>query len=270
VATAGNYEACAVCGRHLLRGEEPEVFLNDGQQRDVCELCIPQALFAGWIRVGVGDAPTLEPNRRGSGLRNVIERLPRLGRKPSRSERPDRHDSPARRAAERQRATRPQSGSTAGASASSGGPHERRPHRLEDEVAALGLPSEEPAAPLAAYRTTATGAPAHVTTSGARMAARTVDLYNHSEHPRKLSGIARSLGAPWVTVRPVEGSRMQIVIAWELTWYRFEVDLARESEGVRAAGHGSSLQDLDSDEVEPNAVADEHGYLYLSTATPAV
>lgn len=254
-----------MCGRHLLRGEAPEVFLSDGERRDVCELCTPQALFAGWIRVGAGDAPTLEPNRRGGGLKNVIERLPGLKRK---SLRPDPQESPARRAAERRRVTR-EVAETEEPDASQ--TRTRRPHRLEDEIGALGLPPEEPAAaPLAAYRTTATGAPAHVTTSGARMAARTVDLYNHSEHPRKLSGIARSLGAPWVTVRPVEGSRMQVVIAWELTWYRFEVDLARESDGVRAAGHGSSLQDLAPGEVEPNAVADEHGYLYLSTATPAV
>lgn len=260
MATAGNYEVCALCGRHLLRGEAPEVFLSDGERRDVCELCTPQALFAGWIRVGAGDAPTLEPNRRRGGLKSVIERLPSLGR---RSPRPEPQESAGRRAAERRRTTREADEQPAPQSRS------RRPHSLQDEIAALGVPVEEPAAPLAAYRTTATGAPAQVTTSGARMAARTVDLYNHSEHPRMLSGIARSLGAPWVTVRPVEGSRMQIVIAWELTWYRFEVDLARESEGVRAAGHGSSLQDLAPGEVEPNAVADEHGYLYLSTATPA-
>lgn len=250
-----------MCGRHLLRGEAPEVFLDDGERRDVCELCTPQALFAGWIRVGAGDAPTLEPNRRGGGLKNVIERLPGFGRK---SSRPNPQEAPARRAAERRRAAREAAGTEEPESRA------RRPHRLEDEIGTLGLPVEEPAAPLAAYRTTATGAPAHVTTSGARMAARTVDLYNHSEHPRTLSGIARSLGAPWVTVRPVEGSRMQVVIAWELTWYRFEVDLARESDGVRAAGHGSSLQDLMAGEVEPNAVADEHGYLYLSAATPAI
>ncbi len=266
MATAGNYEVCAMCGRHLLRGEAPEVFLNDGQRRDVCELCIPQALFAGWIRVGVGDAPTLEPNRGRGGLKNLVERLPKLGRKPSR---PDPSESPARRAAERRRTSRESAAAAADAPAASSTPRDRRPHRLEDEIGSLGGPEEQPAAPLAAYRTTATGAPAHVTTSGARMAARAVDLYNHSAHPRMLSGIARSLGSPWVTVRPVEGSRMQFVIAWELTWYRFEVDLARESDGVRAAGQGTSLQDLAPGEIEPNAVADEHGYLYLSTATPA-
>lgn len=264
MATAGNYEACAMCGRHLLRGEDPEVFLNDGERKDVCELCVPQALFAGWIRVGVGDAPTLQPNRRRGGLKSVLDRVSGIGRRASR---PDPHESPARRS-ERRRASREQEAAAESPVAASAA-RERRPHRLEDEIRALGVPVEEPPAPLAAYRTTATGAPAQVATAGSRMAARAVDLYNHSSHPRMLSGIARSLGAPWVTVRPVEGSRMQIVIAWELTWYRFEVDLARESDGVRQAGQGTSLQDLAPGEVEPNAVADEHGYLYLGTAAPA-
>jgi len=119
---------------------------------------------------------------------------------------------------------------------------------------------------LAEQATTAGGGRAQVISAGARMAARAVDLYNHSEHPRTVAGVARSLGAPWVTIRTVEGSLMRIVIAWELTWYRFEVDLAREANGVNATGTGSSLGDLLPGDVEPNAVADEHGYLYLYDA----
>ncbi len=94
MATAGNYEVCALCGRHLLRGEAPEVFLNDGERHDVCELCTSQALFAGWIRVGAGDAPSLEPNRRRGGLKSMLERLSGGGR---RSSRPDPQESPALR-----------------------------------------------------------------------------------------------------------------------------------------------------------------------------
>jgi hypothetical protein len=142
---------------------------------------------------------------------------------------------------------------------------EWRPHRLEDEVEGLALQEEPAAAPLAAYATDGAGATAHVTTSGARMTARAIDVYNHSEHPRRLAGIARTLGAPWVTVRTLEGSRVQIVLAWELTWYRFELDLAREADGVRPTGQGTSLQDLTAGDVDPNAVADDHGYLYLQT-----
>lgn len=249
---------CAVCDRHLLRGEQPEIFLHDGSRRDVCELCVPRALHAGWIRVGVNDAPTLEPNRRGA---SILERLRR-----SKRPRPQEAEPAAQRSANRRRGPQPIQRQEPAAEPSR---PEWRPHRIEDEVEGLALAEEPAAAPLAAYATTAEGAHAQVTTSGARMVARAIDLYNHSEHPRKLAGIARTLGAPWVTVRSLEGSRMQVILAWELTWYRFELDLARESDGVRATGHGTSLQELQPGDVDPNAVADENGYLYLQTGVSA-
>ena len=62
-----------------------------------------------------------------------------------------------------------------------------------------------------------------------------MELFNVSEHPRTVSGVARSLGAPVVAVRPsqTEGSVVTIVVAWELSWYRYEVDLGNEAAGVR-------------------------------------
>lgn len=78
MSTPGNYVACAFCERHLLRGEQPEVFLNDGERREVCELCVPQALYAGWIRVGVNDAPTLAPNRK-RGAWSFLDRFRKRG-----------------------------------------------------------------------------------------------------------------------------------------------------------------------------------------------
>ncbi|MDO9408553.1 hypothetical protein [Patulibacter sp.] len=254
MSSPGNYEACAVCDRHLLRGEQPEIFLHDGARKDVCELCVPRALYAGWIRVGVNDAPTLEPARRRGA--SIVERL-RRGAKRDRAPRSPRPETAGGRSSRRREQQ---------AAEAEPDPNVRpqwRPHRIEDEVEGLRLTDEPAAAPLAAYASTSAGDAVHVTTSGARMTARAIDLYNHSDHPRRLAGIARTLGAPWVTVRTIEGSRVQIVLAWELTWYRFELDLAREADGVRATGQGTSLQDLTPGDVDPNAVADDHGYLYL-------
>ncbi len=42
--------ACDLCGRRLLRGERPDVFLGGGQRRMVCELCAPRATHEGWRR----------------------------------------------------------------------------------------------------------------------------------------------------------------------------------------------------------------------------
>ncbi len=95
--------------------------------------------------------------------------------------------------------------------------------------------------------------------------ARALDLFNASAHPRTVAGVARSLGAPIVAARPslTEGSVVTIVVGWELSWYRFEVDLADEAAGVRLADQGTELDELDPGEGVPNAAADDHGDLHL-------
>ena len=50
IVTSHPEVACEVCGRRLLRGEQPEVFLSGGQRRMVCELCVPRATHEGWLR----------------------------------------------------------------------------------------------------------------------------------------------------------------------------------------------------------------------------
>jgi hypothetical protein len=90
-----------------------------------------------------------------------------------------------------------------------------------------------------------------------------IEAFNGSEHPRTVSGVARSLGLPLVSVRPVQGhpSVVHLVIAWELYWYRYEFDLADEDGGVRLAAEGQELDELAALEREPNAVCDEQGRL---------
>ena len=98
--------------------------------------------------------------------------------------------------------------------------------------------------------------------------ARSLDLFNGSAHPRTVAGVARSLGAPIVAVRPsiTEGSVVTIVVGWELSWYRFEVDLADEAAGPRITGQGTELAELDAADQVPNAAADDHGLLHLVAA----
>ncbi len=49
-----------------------------------------------------------------------------------------------------------------------------------------------------------------------------------------------------MTVRVLEdsGSTVAIVVAWELCWYRYEVDLGDEAAGARLAGQGMELEEL--------------------------
>ena len=76
---------------------------------------------------------------------------------------------------------------------------------------------------------------------------RAIELYNASSHCRMIAGVARTLGAPLVSGRPspTEGSIVTIVIAWEISWYRFEVDLADEVAGVRKTAQGYELSELE-------------------------
>ena len=75
---------------------------------------------------------------------------------------------------------------------------------------------------------------------------RALDVFNASDHVRTVGGVARSLGPPAVSVRPLPDrpSVVAITVMWELSWYRFEVDLSDEGSGVRREGHGAELSDL--------------------------
>jgi hypothetical protein len=97
---------------------------------------------------------------------------------------------------------------------------------------------------------------------------RALDVFNSSEHTRTVGGIARSLGAPVVSARPL-GDRPSVVgiaVMWELSWYRFEIDLSDEAGGVRQVAQGAELSELDPDELVGNAAADERGSLHLPGA----
>src|SRR5580704_3299483 len=70
IVTSHPEVACDVCGRRLLRGEQPDVFLSGGQRRTVCELCVPRATHEGWLREADDHSLSLRPAgpRRGRSL----------------------------------------------------------------------------------------------------------------------------------------------------------------------------------------------------------
>jgi len=128
-------------------------------------------------------------------------------------------------------------------------------------------PVPAPPAPAAPVRTrTALREPRHVRAvpaSAEQRVASAIAAFNNSEHPRTVAGVARSLGLPIVSVTPARDhpSLVRLVVAWELCWYRYEVDLADEEEGVRLADQGSELDELAPFEREPGAICDQSGSL---------
>ncbi len=98
---------------------------------------------------------------------------------------------------------------------------------------------------------------------------RALDVFNASDHKRTVGGVARSLGAPAVCVRPRTDrpAVVAITVMWELSWYRFEVDLSDEAGGVRRDAQGDELSELVPEEQVANAAADERGALHLGVNT---
>jgi hypothetical protein len=63
-----HHTTCDVCGRTLLRGEHPDVYVAGGERRWVCDLCTTRALHEGWVREGTvpnydGDSSARERRR---------------------------------------------------------------------------------------------------------------------------------------------------------------------------------------------------------------
>lgn len=234
---------CAVCGRSLLRGERADVFLHAGERRQVCELCTPRAVHEGWIREGADFAPArVRGWSRGSGP-GFLERLRRRRDEGVELLVPEGAEGLVGGVSDEHYAPEPEVQ-----------PPPSREHRPPAEYE---LPSEPEL-----YRDERM---VHAIPTNADMKiARAIEVFNSSEHCHRISGVSRTLGAPVVSVRPsaVEGSIVTVVVAWELSWYRYEIDLADELAGVRNTAQGSELSELDEQDRTPNAVVDDQGLLH--------
>jgi hypothetical protein len=104
-----------------------------------------------------------------------------------------------------------------------------------------------------------------VPTSDDHKMASAVEVFNGSEHRRTVASVGRSLGPPAVSVRPAAGrpSVVNLVVAWELCWYRYEIDLSDDVPTVRVADQGIELEELEPEERQPNAISAENGSLVL-------
>jgi hypothetical protein len=228
--------ACDICGRTLLRGEHAEGYLAAGQRRQVCELCTARAQHEGWIRESGGDDLALRHPRGDGRGRSFIDRF-RARRERARevneeiaAETVAPEPAPAPRRRERERERERDDADT--------GSHEtpRRPRHVRAVPTNADLKME-----------------------------RALEVFNDSDHTRTVGGVARSLGAPEVSVRPLaeRPSVVAITVMWELSWYRYEVDLSDEAGGVRRDAQGDELSELSDDERVVNAAADDRGGLHL-------
>jgi predicted Fe-S protein YdhL (DUF1289 family) len=234
--------SCDVCGRTILKGERTEWYLAPGgHRRQVCDLCAVRAQHHGWIREsGGGNLPARVP--RNEPRRGVLGRL--------------RKRRPAARPSEDEA-------------------------RLSEQEAMFGAgsgvepdehPAEEPGpvAPPPRARTRPQS-PRHVravpTTAEVKVE-RALELFNGSGHQRTVAGLARTLGEPWVSAipDPTQASAVSVLVAWELSWYRYRVDLGDEADPVMMLDKGEEIDQIDEPLRAWNAGLDADGRVVAGKA----
>ena len=242
--------ACDICGRTILKGERIEPYLAPGGQRHVvCELCTDRAYNEGWIREAAHDempATTRRPDQRG-GL------FGRLRRKRGPEPLPELEEEPVFAEPE-------------------GVPEAAPPEPVYEEPIFEAPP--EPAAPAPMFtpprqqRRDARHVRA-VPTNAQVKVERALELFNGSEHVRTIAGIAKTLGEPWVSAAPLAQApaEVSIVVAWELSWYRFRVDLGDADDPVTLVDKGQELDELDDGMRDWNATALADGRLAVGVAS---
>lgn len=215
---ATDRQTCAVCHRGILRGERTYEYATPaGDVRDVCALCRPSAERAGWVPPSSLEvAATARTERRRGWLSGVLFR------------RPGQHTA-GTQAESRQRAA---SESTV--------PSPRR------EVDHDEQPPPAPTAP-------AKPATAQPPTRDPISAGLTI--FNTSDIPRLIAGLNRSLGQPRAAVNQGRGGdTLEVTVAWELSWYTWQV----RGEDVSEIAKGAEIADRDAGEPDWNAeVADD-------------
>ena len=281
-------DSCEVCARTILKGERAEPYLAPGGQRHlVCELCVARAEASGWIRESAhADLPAShgpEPRR---GLVDRVRRWRPEGRGTGvRSNGREGRESDAGSIGEPDPSE--ERDAVVGAAALEGAPDIEEwevldEHRaaesalVEDRraVGAMPVGDDLPAEPRGPLRRLASPRrrPRHVRavpTNSQVKVERVLEVFNASKHRRTVAGLSRTLGPPWVSAapEPESPSYVTIVVAWELSWYRYTVDLGDAQDPVSLAAKGHELEELDPGDRDWNGAVTPEGGLVAAVGS---
>ena len=86
------------------------------------------------------------------------------------------------------------------------------------------------------------------------------DLFNSSQYRRTVGGIAKSLGAPSISVVPLSGVNADVVVtvAWDISWYQYRIT-PDSAQPVRLAERGHDPADLEGSFTDWNAHLEDDG-----------
>jgi hypothetical protein len=246
------FPSCEVCGRTLLKGEQLHEYVTPQEQRlGVCVLCRGRAEASGWILAEEYSSAAREPTSRGRRGQALRERFGRAAARARSTARASLGGARGEGDAEK----RGDDGVAARASSAVSPPEQRpagRPRQPSKRDAAP-QPSMQPSARQSRRRRGPEAIMRHA-----------VELFNSSEECRKVAGLIRSLGQPQAAVRPDPGRQIALVtVAWELSWYQWEVTDDSHREPVREVAKGTDLAELSEDARAWNAAVAEDGRLRL-------
>jgi hypothetical protein len=240
---------CSVCGRTILKGEQAHEYVNpQGQRLGVCVLCRSRAESSGWVPAELAGAGTYAPPsraRRGEALRKRLERAASRARSSARGA---RRDAPSTEASAEKNGAPGQSATQQRAK-----PKRRAQPKRE--------PAPQPAGEAAPKKPRPRRGPE-------ALMRRAVERFNGSEERRKVAGLVRSLGEPRAAVRADAGRQMALVtVAWEISWYQWEVSADGHDAPVREVAKGDDLSELADEAQAWNAAVTDDGTLRLQTAS---
>jgi hypothetical protein len=242
VQQPGDLASCAVCERTILPGERiSEYVAPDGERVGVCALCKPRAEASGWIPAEHAGRLAREPAPRRRRSLNLRQRLTKASEGLSRAT-----EAASARLGGRQEAEDEADGT--------GAEREARPARSDRAQPSPRPQPDAPPKPRAGEPLTRE-----------RLLRLAVDAFNAGPGPRKIAGLVRSLGQPQVAVRHDGDATALVTVAWELSWYQWNVDLDGGTE-VREVRKGSELSELESAEQSWNATVADDGRLRLELA----
>ncbi len=262
------YPHCEVCGRTILKGEQTHAYVTTQAQRlEVCVLCRPRAEASGWIpaeRAGKLIQAPAGRGRPGEALRK------RLGQAAARA----RAGARPRRRAERRNgdaaegSKQAQDAAPPPVPAASEEPQvdrapssqaQQAPKRARSQPKRQSKP--EPAGEAASKQPRPRRGPEALVRRG-------VQRFNDSEETRKVAGLIRSLGEPRAAVRGDASRQLALVtVAWELSWYQWEVASDGDGVPVREVAKGDEVTELAEGERAWNAAVAEDGTLRLKSAS---